>query len=147
MKLLLFFLAAVAPIVPPGAVNPNVTQANIHQTVCVAGWTKTIRPPASYTNKLKLEQMAAQHLVGAPGHYEEDHFIPLEIGGHPTDPLNLWPQPWPEARLKDRLESYTHRQMCAGKMTLEQAQEIFLGDWRTTYDQVATAQGWPVRGR
>ena len=25
--------------------------------------------------------------------YEEDHLIPLELGGSPTSPLNLWPEP------------------------------------------------------
>ena len=132
MKLLLLFLAAVAPIVPPGAVNPNVTQANIHQTVCVAGWTKTIRPPASYTNKLKLEQMAAQHLTGKPADYEEDHFISLEIGGHPTDPLNLWPQPYAGphgAREKDQVEDELHRRLCAGTMTLLDVQACIRADW------------------
>ena len=132
MKLLLFFLAAVAPIVPPGAVNPNVTQANIHQTVCVAGWTKTIRPPASYTNKLKLEQMAAQHLTGKPADYEEDHFISLEIGGHPTDPLNLWPQPYAGphgAREKDQVEDELHRRLCDGTMTLLDVQACIRADW------------------
>jgi hypothetical protein len=27
-------------------------------------------------------------------HYEEDHFISLELGGHPRDPKNLWPEMW-----------------------------------------------------
>jgi hypothetical protein len=26
--------------------------------------------------------------------YEEDHLIPLEDGGGPTDPRNLWPEPY-----------------------------------------------------
>ena len=25
--------------------------------------------------------------------YEEDHLIPLELGGAPRDPNNLWPEP------------------------------------------------------
>jgi hypothetical protein len=39
----------------PGALNLQVTQENIHETVCVKGFTKTIRPPANYTNKLKRQ--------------------------------------------------------------------------------------------
>ena len=27
-----------------GVLNPNVTQRNINATICVHGWTKTIRP-------------------------------------------------------------------------------------------------------
>jgi len=45
------------PMLTPGAINAEVTQANIHQTVCVKGYTKTIRPPAHFTNKLKKRQM------------------------------------------------------------------------------------------
>jgi hypothetical protein len=26
--------------------------------------------------------------------YEEDHLSPLEDGGNPTDPRNLWPEPF-----------------------------------------------------
>jgi hypothetical protein len=33
------------PVLTPGAINLNVTQENIQQTVCVKGYTKTIRPP------------------------------------------------------------------------------------------------------
>jgi hypothetical protein len=111
---------------PPGAVNPQVTQANISQTVCVRGWTKTVRPPVQYTNRLKRAQMRQRGLPGVPSDYEEDHYIPLEIGGHPTDPKNLWPQRWPEARLKDKLENALHAAVCGGKMTLSAAQHCLL---------------------
>jgi hypothetical protein len=29
----------------PGALNPKVTQATIGTTICVRGWTQTVRPP------------------------------------------------------------------------------------------------------
>ena len=53
-----------------------------------------IRPPVTYTTKLKLKQLRAMGLTGHAAEYEEDHFIPLEVGGHPTDPRNLWPEQW-----------------------------------------------------
>jgi len=120
----------------PGVRNPDVTQDNIHQTICMAGWTKTIRPKTSYTNKLKAAQMAELDLSGKPNTYEEDHFLPLEIGGHPTDPHNLWPEPWPWARLKDVVETYLHRQVCADKMTLKEAQTELLTDWTAVYERI-----------
>ena len=49
----------------PGVLNPDVTQANIDTTVCVHGWTKTIRPPTSYTNDLKRKQMREYGVGGA----------------------------------------------------------------------------------
>src|ERR1700686_2489678 len=41
------------------ALNPAVTQATIATTICVSGWTATVRPPSSYTSSLKIEQLAA----------------------------------------------------------------------------------------
>ena len=120
----------------PGATNPTVTQANIHQTICVSGWTKTIRPPASYTDRLKEQQMAALGLIGAPSDYEEDHLISLEIGGNPTDPNNLWPQRWHgdwNARQKDAIETKLKRLVCAGTITLAEAQTEISTDWVAAY--------------
>src|SRR5258708_23569297 len=37
--------------------NPKVTQANIHTTICISGYTTKIRPSTSYTNKLKKQQI------------------------------------------------------------------------------------------
>ena len=45
------------PTLTPGEINPDVTQGNISSTVCVRGWTKTVRPPAFYTNRLKRIQL------------------------------------------------------------------------------------------
>lgn len=131
LPLAVFIAASV-----PGVVNPAVTQSNIGQTICVSGWTKTIRPPASYTTKLKKQQMAAQHLKGPPSLYEEDHLISLEIGGNPTDPNNLWPQPWAGphgAHQKDALENRLKRMVCARKITLADAQTAIRTDWTAAY--------------
>jgi hypothetical protein len=117
---------------PKGSANPHVAQANIATTICKAGWTATIRPTPHYTDKVKAEQMAAQHLTGKPSDYEEDHFISLDVGGHPTDPDNLWPQPYAGqfgARVKDQVEDELHRRVCAGTMQLAEAQNCIRTDW------------------
>src|SRR5215475_12718281 len=106
----------------PGALNPDVTQANVHETLCVRGWTKTIRPPVEYTNALKLKQMRAYGLAGDPGDFQEDHLISLELGGDPRDPRNLWPEPYPRASEVDRIENELNAQLCSGRLTLAQVQ-------------------------
>lgn len=53
--------------------------------------------------------------------YEFDHLIPRELGGADTE-ANLWPQPLPEARMKDREENSLHRTVCNGGMALAAAQ-------------------------
>lgn len=115
-----------------GLANPAVRQSTIGQTVCKAGYTATIRPPASYTNKLKRQQMADLNLSGVPADYEEDHFISLEIGGDPRDARNLWPEPYAGrsgARIKDQVENQLHRALCLGTMTLAQVQACITDDW------------------
>src|SRR5262245_60365030 len=45
------------PACTPGATDPRVTQANIQVTICRSGYTRTVRPPTSYTEPLKRELM------------------------------------------------------------------------------------------
>jgi hypothetical protein len=106
----------------PGVLNPDVTRANIHATICVRGWTKTIRPPTSYTNELKRKQMREYGVGGELGDFQEDHLISLSLGGHPTDPRNLWPQPYPRASQVDAIEIDLNDQVCSGKLSLDEAQ-------------------------
>jgi hypothetical protein len=109
------------PKITPGRLNPNVQQATIKKTICKSGWTKTIRPPVSYTNKLKIQQMVLYGETGSPSMYEEDHFIPLELGGAPRNPKNLWPEPRSQSKLSDPLENQLKRKVCKGSMKLATA--------------------------
>jgi hypothetical protein len=129
------------PARTPGAVNPEITQSNIHETICNPHWsTRSIRPQVSYTNRLKVEQI---HEYGYSDSrlrdYEEDHFIPLELGGNPNDPKNLWPEPFETsladggAHSKDKVENYLHAEVCSGSLTLEQAQREITEDWYRVY--------------
>ena len=151
--LVLFISAATARDLPdktrtPGVANPNVTQDNIKQTVCVSGWTKTIRPATSYTNKLKLEQIKEYGYKDTnPKNYEEDHLISLQLGGHPTDPKNLWPQPYNQqcgARIKDVVETRLKRLMCDGKLSLVEAQKAIATNWVAAYRTYVNREGCPA---
>jgi hypothetical protein len=121
----------------PGVANPDITQANINDTICNPNWsTKMIRPPESYTGRLKARQIDEWELQGTMSDYEEDHFISLELGGNPTDPRNLWPEPYrpkPGAREKDVVERQLHKQVCEGTLTLDQAQRAITADWYKVY--------------
>ena len=107
----------------PGVVNPDVTQATIASTICRRGWTRTVRPPVSYTNDLKHTGLRQYRLRGPPSRYQEDHLISLELGGHPTDPRNLWPEPYPRAATVDRAENELNAEVCSGKLSLLDAQQ------------------------
>jgi hypothetical protein len=122
------------PICTPGALNPQVDQSNIQSTICVQGYTKTIRPPVSYTDALKRHQMAQYGYTDALSAHEEDHLIALELGGNPRSPANLWPQPYspaPGAHEKDRVENAAHTAVCSGRMGLATAQSAIASNWIT----------------
>jgi hypothetical protein len=110
------------PLRTPGVVNPDVTQETIGSTICREGWTRTIRPPTSYTGDLKLKQMREYGVAGPPDEFQEDHLISLELGGHPTDPRNLWPEPIARAETVDRIENELNAKVCSGELTLVEAQ-------------------------
>jgi len=172
------------PTKTPGAANPRVTQRNIGETICNRHWsTKLIRPPAEYTSKLKRRQLReygdtvhqtrAELINPNTGKidtsrcvphsdnmacYEEDHLIPLEDGGDPTDPRNLWPEPYNTkigwaimgAHQKDVVEAFIHDEICydipnakktshipaATSITLKRGQEILAGDWYACYESI-----------
>jgi hypothetical protein len=111
------------PARTPGVLNPDVTQASIRSTICTHGWTATIRPPVDYTNALKRTQMRAYGETGPASAYQEDHLISLELGGDPTDPRNLWPEPYPRAAEVDRVENELNAAVCSGRLSLRGAQE------------------------
>jgi hypothetical protein len=111
------------PVRTPGVLNPDVTQATIRSTICVSGWTRTVRPPVEYTNALKAKQMRTYGETGSLSEYQEDHLISLELGGNPTDPRNLWPEPYPRAAAVDQIENELNAQVCGGTLSLHDAQE------------------------
>ncbi len=116
----------------PGGIDPRVTQSNINTTICVSGYTATVRPPTSYTNALKVQQIREYGYSDTNvGDYEEDHFIPLELGGNPTDPGNLWPELGPTPNPKDTVEGKLKRLVCSNAMTLDEAQQRIRTNWKT----------------
>jgi len=122
----------------PGAFNPAVTQATIQRTICVSGYTATIRPPESYTEPLKRAQIATYGYADQRlSDYEEDHLVSLEIGGSARSPKNLWPEPHHVlvggidlgSYTKDKFENYLHREVCVGAITLARARHEIAANW------------------
>lgn len=137
------------PKLTPGALNPAVTTDTMKSTICrrKSGYTRTIRPKVHYTEELKRDGIRAYRYPEQLGHeafrlgeYEEDHLIPLEIGGSPTAPQNLWPEPHHVAggwgsRTKDQLENRLHFLVCSGRLNLADAQREIATNWIAAYQK------------
>lgn len=121
------------PHCTPGVTNPDVTQATLTSTICKSGWTATIRPVESYTAKLKIQGVDQTYAYRnqSLSAYQEDHLIPLELGGSPTDPRNLWPEPGGTHDSKDGLENQLKAEVCSGYMPLALAQQAIVTNWTT----------------
>ena len=124
---------AADPILP----DPNLTPGAVFTTdtavVCAPGFVAS-RPPTP--EKLKAFIFREYGIDARWGHYQIDYVIPPQLGGSQA-PENLWPQsfdthPW-NAALKDRLEDYLYKQVCAGRMTLMEAQREISADWVSAY--------------
>jgi hypothetical protein len=72
------------------------------------------------------------------GSFEVDHLIPLELGGGNVI-ANLWPEaaePTPGFHQKDKVENYLRRQVCAGAMSVADAQRPIATDWIKVWKQI-----------
>ena len=122
---------------PPGVYSSAVHQANIDSTICVSGWTATVRPSTSYTQALKKRMLESQGIAWAEAtKYELDHYVPLALGGDPRSVDNLWLESWTgewNARIKDRLERKLQVMVCARQLTLKVARDAIRDDWKAAF--------------
>lgn len=125
---------AADPIIPDPALTPGAVLTTDAAAVCAPGYAKSVRHTSG---KLKAKVYRAYGIAShRPGDYEIDHVISLELGGADVFE-NLFPQsyrtrPW-NASVKDRLENWLHREVCAGRMPLEEAQREIAADWTAAY--------------
>ncbi|HXI68467.1 MAG TPA: hypothetical protein VNH41_11040 [Steroidobacteraceae bacterium] len=115
------------------ALNSDVDEETIDNTICISGYTKSVRPATSYTNGVKKKLMHDAGIDAARiGDYELDHIVPLDLGGHPRKLSNLMLQPWEGqhgAKAKDALEVRLKSLVCHGKLDLTDAQVCIARDW------------------
>jgi len=141
--LILATSAALADDIPDLSKTPGVARAGLtKKRICEIKWGKDER---HVTASMKMEVFA---LYGYSGYddprcvpkgkrtCEIDHLVSRELGGA-DEVKNLWPQaygtsPW-NASLKDKLENRLNKEMCAGHITLKQARDILVNDWRVAY--------------
>lgn len=125
--------SSAAAILPDPALTPGAVRTMDVTRICAPGYARAARHTAA---ALKLAIYAAYKLTPHTGYYVIDHLIPLELGGDDVA-ANLWPEDEHaadgNAHDKDRLENFLHREVCAGRMPLRQAQAEIAGNWLAAY--------------
>jgi hypothetical protein len=129
---LLLFLTLASADRPSRELTPGVTRPISRTAVCSTRWGLIVA-----TSRRRCAEVFAAYGIPYSQHrsYELDHLVPRELGGA-DDVANLWPQKWTgpyNARQKDRLENALHRAVCAGELSLHDAQESIRRDWLSSY--------------
>ncbi|MGI8419211.1 MAG: HNH endonuclease [Candidatus Levyibacteriota bacterium] len=123
----------------PGTVDASLTK----DVLCSATFTtKSVRNvPSSEKQEVYSEYGIPSH---QPGQYEVDHLVSLELGGS-NDIANLWPEaaePRPGFHEKDLVENYLHKQVCAGSISLQDAQQKVATNWLQIFQSVPNIQNY-----
>jgi hypothetical protein len=63
------------PRCTPGSIDPAVTQANIHRTICVSGYTSRVRPSESQTERFKYDIAYPAYEMPRTEKAELDHLV------------------------------------------------------------------------
>ncbi|MEM5329529.1 hypothetical protein VSR34_23465 [Paraburkholderia sp. JHI2823] len=124
----------------PGLLDARVTQESVAETICRQGYADTVAPPFDQTMAQKARMLAARGIDADDGvGYALDRRVPIVLGGSPDATANFDLLPWgghAGARRRSLLTVRLKRCVCAGRMTLAQAQAAITGNWVREYDRL-----------
>ncbi len=121
--------------------DERVTQQSVADTICRPGYADTVSPPLDELMEHKDRLLAAHGIDSDDGAgYALDRRVPIVLGGSPDAPANLGLLPWAGhhgERRKEMLTAKLKRCVCAGKISLSDAQTAIAGNWSTWYQGFA----------
>ncbi|MEX3840860.1 hypothetical protein [Paraburkholderia sp. BR10882] len=124
----------------PRLLDTRVTQESVTDTICRPGYADTVAPPFDETMALKDRMLAARGIDADDGvGYALDRHVPIVLGGSPDATANFDLIPWgghAGERRRSLLTVRLKRCVCAGRMTLAQAQAAITGNWVHQYDRL-----------
>jgi hypothetical protein len=118
------------PSCAPGELDTTVTGPTT-QTVCSRAWVTAatqLQPPPSTLEKLLIEYQ----LPGNAATYALARVVPVEDGGSPTSPQNLYPLPvsgFGGLETQTIVAAQLRDEICSRKMTVAEAAKTLEGDW------------------
>lgn len=130
---------------PSEALNPDVRQDTIQQTICRPGYTASVRPSTPFANGVELKLLRERGLpASASKDYELDRVIPLGLAGHPRSLTDLALQEWESengVRKKDQLERRMQRGCAACYVLVERANERAAGFYTLSAHSILLTYG------
>lgn len=113
------------PNCTPGVALENIDTSDICQP--------DFPSDADTTSSGLLNQLLSEYRINPDdaNEYVVDHLISVSLGGS-NDLANLWPQrqdPRPGYHEKDRVEQFLKTEVCAGRMSLQEAQKRLADNW------------------
>lgn len=120
--------------------DSRVTQQSVAQTICRPGYADTVAPPFDETMALKDRLLASRGIDADDGvGYALDRHVPIVLGGAPDATANFDLLPWgghAGERRKSLLTVRLKRCVCAGRMSLAEAQAAITGNWSHQYERL-----------
>jgi len=129
---------------PDPALTPGKLSTRDIDTICDQSFTTRSVRHDTTAMKAKVYEAYGLDPHAAPCPCEIDHWLSLEdegVDGSETRDnltLNLWPEPYGEpfgAHDKDRVETWVHKQLCAGSITREQISDV-MARWPEIYQAI-----------
>jgi hypothetical protein len=118
----------------PSYRTPGATAKVKMDQLCAADFASSLKPVSNWQRAEALERYGIRP-DGFSG--ELDHLVPVSLGGS-NDPDNLWPFHAGGTftlEAKQALALKLHDMVCAGNISLKEAQDAFRKDWTKAYQQ------------
>lgn len=121
--------------------DARVTQDSVADTICRPGYADTVSPPLDQVMAHKDRLLAARGIDADDGaSYALDRRVPIVLGGSPDASQNFDLLPWAGhggERRKELLTVRLKRCVCAGRVSLAEAQAAIVGNWTREYGRFA----------
>jgi hypothetical protein len=118
------------PRCAPGHLDRAVT-GRVAQTICRPAWVAAASKP-SPSARTRDRLLIDYSLPGNPATYAIARVVPVQDGGSPTGPGNLYPLPvdgFGSEQTRAQVADDLHDRICSHEITLAQAAHTLEGDW------------------
>lgn len=136
------------PYLPNPSLTPGVIASTNEAEVCEKNYPARSRSVSNSTRK-KVYSAYNVNKQECKGGCKIDHLIPLSIGGSNAIE-NLWPHEYGadwSVFEKTRLEIRLRKEVCFGKMPIDEAQECIRKDWTKCFERFYEHKGGSYENR